>query len=311
MDKIQNDDKQIAGIDKEELYLNIINSLHEGIYFVDMNRTISFWNRGAQEITGFSKEEIVGKKCQHCVLNHIDEEGTPMCIVGCSLFKTLEDGEERQYRVFVRHKEGYFLPIHVNVFPVKKDGRIVGALEVFNQDSPKVYEDSLVKRLSEIAMHDALTRLPNRRYLENVLKYKMVDYKRSGHLFAVLFADVDDFSRFNNEYGHDMGDEVLKKIALEVGKIVRTNDAFGRWGGEEYVGIYSLSNPSDLAIIGEKIRHLVESVKVTRGNEELNVSVSVGITAVQSGDTIESIVKRADALMYQSKKEGKNRVSVG
>lgn len=293
----------------EELYLDIINNLRDGIYFVDNNRTILFWNKAAQEITGYSAQEIVGTQCQHSTLNHIDEEGRPLCVVGCPLFATLADGQQRQDRVFVRHKEGYRIPIHVNIFPMWKNGEIIGAVEVFTQDSPTVYEDNLVEKLSNVAMHDQLTKLPNRRYLESFLNYKMEEFQRFGRPFAVLFADIDNFSRFNNEYGHDVGDAVLKNIAASIKRSVRRNDLVGRWGGEEYVGVYSIAASSDIPIIGEKLRQLVQNTQVAYDGGALNVSISVGITEVKPGDTIDSLVERADGLMYRSKKEGKNRVT--
>lgn len=298
-------------MEMEELYLNIINNLRDGIYFVDNERRIQFWNKAAENITGYSCEDVVGKRCQETMLNHIDEEGRPLCLVGCPLFATLADGAARQGRVFVRHKDGYRVPIHVNIFPIEKSGTVTGAVEVFTRDTPTVYEDDLVERLSNIAMHDELTRLPNRRYLESFLKYKVEEYQRFGRPFAVLFADIDNFSRFNNERGHDTGDAVLKNIAEGVRRNVRRDDLIGRWGGEEYVGIYSVADEKDVPIIGEKFRTLVENTEVISGGERLSVSVSVGITFVRRGDTAESVIERADELMYKSKREGKNRVTCG
>lgn len=298
-------------METEELYLNIINNLRDGIYFVDTERRILFWNKAAEQITGYSAEEIVGKRCQDSRLNHIDEAGRPLCAVGCPLFATLGDGQQRQDRVFVRHKDGYRIPIHVNIFPMRKEGRIIGAVEVFTQDSPTVYEDNLVEQLSNVAMHDQLTQLPNRRYLESFLHYKLEEFQRFGHPFAVLFADIDNFSRFNNEYGHDVGDAVLRNIAASIRRSVRRNDLVGRWGGEEYVGVYSGTNSAGISAIGEKFRQLVQNTEVISGGEQLNVSVSVGITAVRPEDTIDTLVERSDELMYRSKKEGKNRVTLG
>ncbi|MBQ2697261.1 MAG: GGDEF domain-containing protein [Clostridia bacterium] len=295
----------------EQLYLNIINNLRDGIYYVDKERKILFWNKAAEEITGYPQEEIVGMRCQETHLNHIDEEGHPLCIIGCPLFATLADGKQRQDRVFVRHRDGYRIPIHVNIFPIIKDGEIEGAVEVFTQDSPTVYEDDLVEKLSNIAMHDQLTRLPNRRYLESFLRYKMEEFQRFGRLFAVLFADIDNFGSFNNQYGHDLGDSVLRNIAASIKRSVRRNDLVGRWGGEEYVGIYSIASPEDIGIIGEKFRQLVHMTEVEHEGTLLTVTVSVGITVVQMGDTLDSVVERADALMYRSKKNGKDRVTTG
>lgn len=293
----------------EELYLNIINNLHDGVYFVDTNRKIVFWNKAAESITGYAADEIVGKTCQDSNLNHIDEDGRPLCIIGCPLFATIIDGNQRKARVFVRHKNGHRIPILVNIFPMQKDGEIVGAIEIFTQDSPTVYEDTLVEHLSGIAMHDGLTSLPNRRYLESFLSYKLDEFRRFDRPFAVMFADIDDFRHFNNTYGHDAGDTVMKNISASLSRNLRKDDLVGRWGGEEFVGIYNIKQTFDAPIIAEKFRQLVNSTVVPHGDIPLSVSISVGVTVVKPEDTLESIVKRADELMYKSKEHGKNRVS--
>lgn len=293
----------------EQLYLSIINNLQDGVYFVDSNRTIQFWNKAAEEITGYSPEEIIGKSCPETLLNHIDNEGRPLCIVGCPLYATIIDGVQRKDNVFVRHKRGHRIPILVNIFPIYDDGKCIGAIEVFTQNSPKVYEDDLVEHLSGIAMHDTLTGLPNRRYLESFLEYKLSEFKRFGKMFAVLFADIDNFSSFNNNYGHETGDAVLVNIASSLKNSIRSTDLVGRWGGEEYVGIYTINKDYDVPIVGERFRQLVGNTEVRYGDEALKVTVSVGITLVRQGDTLQSIVDRADQMMYNSKKNGKNRIT--
>jgi len=294
----------------EQLYLNIISNLRDGVYYVDVNRNILFWNKAAENITGYSSDEIVGKPCQESLLNHIDEKGHPLCIMGCPLFSTLIDGQQRIDNVFVRHKKGHRIPIMVNIFPIYEDGEITGAIEIFTQNSPKVYEDNLIERLSGYAMHDALTHLPNRRYLESFLEYKFSEYIRFGKMFAVLFADIDNFGSFNNQYGHDVGDAVLINIASSIKGAIRNTDLVGRWGGEEFVGVYALSKEPEAAIVGEKFRQLVANTDVVHDEGSLNVSVSVGITIAGPEDCIASIIERADSLMYQSKQNGKDQVTV-
>lgn len=292
-----------------QFYLTIINQLQDGIYFVDKERRIQFWNRAAEEITGYKAEEIVGKCCQESELNHIDCKGQPLCMIGCPLFATLRDGKRRQEQVLVRHKEGYRIPIRVNAFPVWENEEIIGAVEVFTKDSPTVFEDDLIERLSNIAMHDQLTSLPNRRYLESFLSYRFEEYKRFGRKFAVLFADVDDFSKINNTYGHDVGDTVLKNIAASLSHNIRRHDLVGRWGGEEFLGVYSVSEVSEMKIIAERFRFLVEGTEAVSKGENVHATVSIGITLIQPEDTVQTIIERADQLMYESKHTGKNRAS--
>lgn len=292
-----------------QFYLDIINQLQDGIYFVDQERRIQFWNHAAEQITGYRAEEIVGKCCQESGLKHIDRNGKMLCMLGCPLFETLLDGNQRQDHVFVRHRDGYRIPIRVNVFPVRRDGEIVGAVEVFTKDSPLVFEDDLIKNLSDIAMHDQLTKLPNRRYLESFLAYRLEEYQRFGRNFAVLFADVDDFSRVNNTFGHDIGDMVLKNIAASLSHSICRNDLVGRWGGEEFLGVYSISDCDEMQTIAERFRFLVESTEAVSGEKQVHTTVSVGITAVHPEDTVQTLVERADHLMYESKHAGKNTIT--
>lgn len=296
-------------MDSKEFYLDIINHLCEGVYFVDTKRKIQFWNQAAEKITGYSAADIVGKNCQTSGLNHIDAHGCPLCHLNCPLYATLADGQQRQDKVLLRHKEGYRIPVSVTIFPVCRQKEIVGAVEIFTQDSPSVFADGLVDRLSNIAMHDQLTHLPNRRYLESVLDYRMEEYHRFGESFCVLFADIDDFSRINNTYGHEAGDTVLKNIATSLSHSICRNVTIGRWGGEEFLGVYPISKPSECQIIAERFRSLVEHTEAVCGSSIIRSTVSVGISAVQPQDTVQTLVDRADQLMYASKRRGKNRVT--
>ena len=294
-----------------QFYLDIINQLPDGIYFVDKDRKIQFWNHAAEEITGYSADLVVGKSCRDSGLNHIDREGHPLCSLNCPLLFTIADGKQRQNQVWVRHRDGYRIPIRTNIFPIRQDGEIVGAVEVFTKDSPAVFEDDMIESLSNLVMHDALTALPNRRYLESFLDYRFEEYRRFGRNFAVLFADIDDFSRINNTYGHEIGDIVLKNIAASLRSHIRRNDLVGRWGGEEFIGVYSISDNAEMEIIAERFRFLVEKTEVLRQEQVVHATVSVGITAVDPEDTAQTLLDRADQLMYEGKRTGKNKVVVG
>lgn len=294
----------------EGLYRNIINSLEDGIYFVNNERRITTWNAAAERITGFSADEIVGRHCQDNILSHIDMEGRPLCVLGCPLFATMGDGETRQEEVLLRHKLGHRVAVLVKALPIYEDGAVVGAVEIFTPMASVIGSSQLVDTLTSKAMTDSLTNLPNRAFLESNLAYRMEEYKRFGKLYCVMMMDIDDFRNFNNFYGHHVGDKVLKSIAESISGNTRDSDSIGRWGGEEFLGIFTIGNEGEAYTLGEKIRLIVMRSEILDGEERLNVTASIGMAVGNPEDCMESVIKRADQMMYLSKRRGKNYVSV-
>jgi len=292
---------------REDLFPLIIDNLSDGVYFVDTERRLQLWNKGAEEITGYTAEEMIGKICAETLLQHTAEDGQQLCSLSCPLYETIVDGKEHTARVLVRHKDGQRIPLSIKVLPVRENDVIIGAVEVFRKDSAVVYDDNVIEHLSHTTMRDKLTTLPNQRYLESFLGYRLNEFKRFEKPLAVLYADIDDFDAFNEKYGHDTGDAILKRIAYSIKRNARSIDLIGRWGGEGFLGIYLISNLTDAPTIAEKFRRLVASTTFDFEGQPLNVTVSIGITIALPGDSIETIVERATALMNQSKTTGKNK----
>jgi diguanylate cyclase (GGDEF)-like protein len=123
--------------------------------------------------------------------------------------------------------------------------------------------------------------------------------------------DIDHFKQFNDTYGHDVGDDVLKFVANTFVANSRPFDVYGRWGGEEFIGIIRNINNHDLKNLGNRVRYLVENSYITHNDKTLQVTISVGATLVSESDTMESLIKRADKLLYKSKVAGRNCLTIG
>lgn len=294
---------------EDALYKEIINSLEEGIYFVNTERRITMWNRAAEKITGYTAQEILGRHCYDNILSHIDMNGKPLCMMGCPLTESICGGCAKQDEVLLRHKDGHRIAVHVKTLPLYKDGKSAGAVEIFIPVACMVSSSKLVDSLTNMVMTDALTGLPNRMSLDNNLLYKVEEYKRLGQLYDVMMLDIDDFRSFNNAYGHQVGDKVLKSIAASLSGNTRNADIIGRWGGEEFVGLFSISHYHEAYRIAEKIRVLVENSEILHCGSRIHVTCSIGVAIAHRDDTLESIIRRADEIMYISKRRGKNCVS--
>ncbi|MDL2324972.1 sensor domain-containing diguanylate cyclase [Ruminococcaceae bacterium OttesenSCG-928-A16] len=292
------------------LFKAILNNMDDGVYYVDLERRISLWNHAAEKITGYTSQEMVGHFCHDNLLCHIDLEGHPLCTVGCPLYASMGDGTPRQAEVLLRHKNGYRVPVTVKAVPVYSGDVVVGAVEIFRTKSAVIYEDRFVDAIAEKAMSDPLTGLPNRTYLESYLEYKLQQFARFGNPFCVLFADIDNFNLFNNHFGHNTGDAILQSIAQNISANLHGTEKMGRWGGEEFLGIFDLHDDAEPYAIAERIRSLFAHSGATYNGTHLAVTASVGLSVVKANDTAESIVARADTLMYKSKVRGKNCVTL-
>lgn len=295
-----------------EFYKNLLDNLYDGVYFLDRQRSIHYWNKGAERITGYLRAEVEGSQCWNNILMHVDSEGKSLCQSRCPARTTMESGTPAEAEVFLHHKNGHRIPVSVKVSPIfDTAGAVIGAVEIFRDNSEKLASLSLIEELEEKAFQDPLTALPNRRYLDRFLMARLDETSRYDWIFGLIFLDIDHFKSVNDTYGHDMGDEALKMLARTLTLSSRSFDIVGRWGGEEFVVAVVNVDGEKLHQIAERYRRMIESSSVTAGDISFGMTVSLGATLVCKGDTLDSLVKRADGLMYQSKLAGRNCVTLG
>jgi diguanylate cyclase (GGDEF)-like protein len=168
-----------------------------------------------------------------------------------------------------------------------------------------------LEELQEMAMHDPLTGIANRRFVEISLAARLEELRRYNFPFAILFSDVDNFKQINDTYGHTVGDRILKMVSATLAHSLRSFDVIGRWGGEEFVTLLVNIQPEDLFTLSDRLRRLVRKSQLTLENgETIGVTVSIGATIARVVDTTDTLVERADKLMFESKRRGRNLVSI-
>jgi len=293
-------------------YERIVENLHDGLYFVDRDRVITYWNKAAEQISGFTANEVVGKSCSDNILTHVDSDGNNLCAGMCPLAVTITDGKPSEAELYMHHKDGHRIPVSVRVSTVTdRDGNIVGGIELFTDISNRAANDLRVKELEKLALLDNLTQLANRNYIEREIQSRFEEKKRFNMPFGILFIDIDHFKKYNDIYGHDVGDDVLNFVANTFIANTRPFDLYGRWGGEEFIGIIRNINGKDLESLANRLRSLTENSYIIHENEKLYVTISIGATLAKKNDTIDTLIKRADTLMYKSKAAGRNCLTIG
>ena len=294
-----------------DFYKNILDNIGDGVYFVDKARRITYWNQGAERITGYAGSQVIGQSCADGILVHVDENGTKLCGRGCPLAATIVDGEAREAHVYLHHSRGHREPVLIRAMPMHDSkNQIIGAVETFSDNSSLMSALKRVKESSAAVIQNPLTGVGNRRHLELRIESCLAECHKLRTSAGVLFADVDHFKQVNDTYGRAIGDEALKMVATTLKHGLRSWDSLGRWGGKEFLALVLEVDRSQLATTAEKLRMLVANSHLDVDGAQVKVTVSVGATLTRPGDTPESLLGRANALLCQSKTEGRNRVSL-
>jgi len=297
---------------EETINENILESLFDGIYFVDTNKRITYWNKAAEKITGYNRSDVLGFSCSRNLLRHIDESGHELCKNGCPLTATLLDGKTREANVYLHHKRGHRVPVSIRVTPVKdSQGNILGCVETFteNSNNREVVEDN--GGLEEGTYLDAQTGLGNRHYGEMVLRTRLYEMRTFGIIFGLIRVDIDQFNDLNEAHGHEIGDDALLMVANTLYNRVRPLDSVCRWDGDEFLVILANANQELLAVAAERIRIFIERSFIMVGKQKLSVTASLGGTLANPGEEIESLIARAGLLVNAGKAAGCNRVTLG
>jgi diguanylate cyclase (GGDEF)-like protein len=165
-------------------------------------------------------------------------------------------------------------------------------------------------KLRELATRDTLTGLANRRHLHDVAQQEIKRAARTGQPVSVVVADIDDFKRINDGHGHEAGDQVLIHASRLFLESCRPQDTVARWGGEEFLFLLPTTDEPGAREFAERVRASIAATQVQHAGASFTISISMGVATLAESETLESAIGRADGALYQSKIEGRDRVSV-
>jgi len=289
----------------------LLDDLYDAVYFVDPERRILYWNHAAEALSGFSAAEVVGRRCSDNLLCHVDEAGRSLCQADCPLSHSMQSGLRGKADVYMRCKDGHRLAVSVRVVPIlDANNRALGAVEVFSDIAFRKQLERRNVELKKMAYLDPLTQLANRRFLDAKLRHCLDELALFSRNFGLLLMDLDRFKRVNDNFGHSAGDAVLEQIARTVSSCLRVGDTVGRWGGEEFLAILPDADENQTHLMAERCRVLVRNSSVQVADTTVALTMSVGATILRRGDSVDSLFRRVDRALYQSKQDGRDRTTV-
>ncbi len=288
---------------------NMLDNLNDAVYVLDTDMRVVFWNRAAQNITGFHPNDIVGTPCDNKV-QHCDSDGKVLCNEHCPMRAAMREDRTIESTVYLCHRDGHRLPVAVRISPVHDEhNRVVGALHVFSDQMARTAAIRRLEELEHMALNDPLTSVRNRRFMQEQIELRIAEFNRTGESLGCIFLDIDHFKSINDRFGHDSGDAALQIIARTLRNVARPFDAVGRWGGEEFLVLTSGDSPQTLADTASRFCTLISQSRFEPRGQRVPLSASVGATLANPTDTPDTLAQRFDHLMYQSKQLGRNRVT--
>lgn len=277
---------------------------NEAVYIVDKKRQILYFNPMATQISGFTKAETEGSFCYDNILNHVNDEGIHLCKNHCPLVEAINENKIIEHYVYLHHKNGHRVRVLVRVYPYVSYGEIVGAIEVFTNQTQATLSLDFYDENEKLTMIDPLTKLYNRRVIEKALLSHLAYH----HIktVGVLFIDFDKFKDVNDTYGHQFGDRVLVSLTQTILHNIRGNDVAVRYGGDEIVVFLLDIDEKDIIDVAEKFRILLEQTGPRE--QSFDQGASIGAVIKKDDETLFEAIHRADQAMYEAKKRGGKQV---
>lgn len=286
-----------ADLEYRRMATMVFETTSEGVLVTDATPHILHVNRAFAQATGYSLEEVAGKN------PNILHSGRQDAEFYKSMWQALRETGGWEGEIWNRRKNGEIYPEWLHINSVRDEtGNVTHYVGVFSDIGPN---KETQRELQQMAYYDTLTGLPNRRLFLDRLERAVAQSHRMKDGFSLLFIDLDRFKYVNDAFGHELGDGLLKIVALRIREGVRESDTVARLGGDEFVAILQDCHDMDSCmLVAEKIRQAVNE-PVTLEGHELNVSAAIGISFYpEDGLTMTEIIRNADVAMYRAKEDG-------
>jgi diguanylate cyclase (GGDEF)-like protein/PAS domain S-box-containing protein len=294
--------------ESEKRYRAVVENASDIVFWMDGTGHITFVNQSGSRVTEYDKEELIGKN--YSTFIRLDMRDEAINFFGRQFVKGIRNTYS-EYPILT--KEGHEVWLGQNTQLIVKDGHVIGFQAVSRDISErKRMEKELEvseKKYRELSIVDDLTQLYNSRHFYFQLKIELDRSNRYGQPLTLLLLDLDNFKLFNDTYGHIEGDLVLSRLGQVIKRCLRQTDSAYRYGGEEFTTLLPMTTSEDGAVTAERIRTEFKKESFSpKSGQDVHLTVSIGLAQYKPQEEIKAFVHRVDQLMYQGKKNGKDRV---
>jgi two-component system, cell cycle response regulator len=278
-----------------ETYRDILDGLQIGVSVIDLEKKIVFWSDGAEQITGYARIDVLGHFCRDNIFLRCNEVSCEMCGEKCSIVKALHDAKPVETMGLIHHKSGHRTPVRTWTIPLRdKHGSIIGIIQTFEGEFAVAGPDPNDRSMKERGCMDEATGLPNQAMMQSHLREMLGTFAELEIPFGIVCVHVHGLSEFRARYGQEAGKSILQVLARTLRNTVWPTDYVGRWSEDRFLVILSGCGEAALEATSERMLKMMAGATIHWWGEELPVAVSVGRTGAVAGDSVESIVQRAE-----------------
>jgi diguanylate cyclase (GGDEF)-like protein/PAS domain S-box-containing protein len=301
----------VLDFEQPEIFRNVLESLQTGVYFVDRDQKILFWNEGAEKITGYLRHEVVGSFCRENLIARGDGSRNVLSDAAEALTSVLRDGKPTMAEVSLRHKAGHRIFVRLRAVPIRNGhGTIIGAAESFEESLSSSDWDRRQSKLLDYGCLDPVTGVLTQGVILTHLRENLVTFFEHLMPFSILRVEVDGMDRLRASYGLAVVTPVLRVAAQTMENSLRPTDFLGRLGDNQFLAILTECGLSEIRKTADRVRKMVNSSEVEWWGDRWTVTASFGATTVKAGDSPESILERTESALGESLAAGGNCVTV-
>jgi diguanylate cyclase (GGDEF)-like protein/PAS domain S-box-containing protein len=298
-------------LDDPEIYQTVLDGLQTGVYIVDRNRRIRFWNEGAEQITGYLRQDVVGRFLR----DHLLTTGTDVKNFDADpddpVNVAFRDGKPSIMDVSILHKDGYRVPIVLRTLPIRNSrGAVVGAAESFEKNRSASEWSRRQSVYADLGCLDAMTGVAARSFMETQLREHLTTFAEHNLPFGILLIQIDHMEQYRATRGPGVAHSILRIVAQSVENCVRPTDVVGCWDENQFIAILLQCKESEVALVGERVRRMICQSEIEWWGDKFSVTSPVGGAGCRPGDSMELLIARAAASVKESIGKGGNCVTV-
>jgi len=291
------------------LHKALLDQLEAGIYMVDRDRRILYWNSGAERISGYLAHEVSGHFCHGDLLMHCDNQGEVLCGKRCPLSAVMHDGKPRECTIFLRHRYGYRVPVHVRSRAIyDTDGVAIGAVEIFEEAVAPARGG--LRALQSFGCLDALTGAAQRKYGEMRVRQSIEALNLFEIPFGWLRIGLDGTGELEHRCGHGILDAALKMIAATLDRNLGSFDVLTRWSQTEFRIEVNHCSRLELTDLAEKLLTLVRASSLEWWGDRIRVGISIAAVNAEHGESLDELETRIGAVFESVQAGGGDRFAV-